>query len=673
MTGCGILINSGTITAQSGGFNSAAVLIAETGTVTNTGTISDTQGGGVALLINGIGTINNASNATITGGAIGIQVGSSGTVTNGGTINGTSNAGVFLGETGTVMNSGTITGANGITVGIMGSVINLSGGVITGTDNGIRLAAGTVTNYGSISGTGLASDGIFAASNAVVTLVNGSVSGVHDAIETNEGGGASSSITVIGRTAITGALVEDEGIGTLRLDLVGLTPAEAAALQAQAGRTSGSITIGGQTYSWTNFTLIDNSVSLETVVDPGLRDIASKIDGHGQSLSAAFDPFYVAAANNPEGALNSLVGREFDNAFSVIGLSNATAFSDLADNRDFTLRSGTGGFDLSGLSLTTSSMIASLGQTQDILAKLGGSGVMGGTTMSDSKEQVAPANEIPRWGAWASGTVMVADASTTFATPGFQFTTGSPTIGADYRVSRELAVGALAEYSTTGANFGDGSRLGVQNELLGAYGTWTHHSWYVNGLVGGGLDQYHDQRNTLAGSQAQSAPSGNEILANLTGGYDFQLGGGWRVSPEIGLQYTHLEQDGFAESGAGAFDLNVEQQDVDSLRTKLGFRVADNFEWDGIRFTPQVHAAWYHECLDDSRGVSTSLAGAPALGSFIIGTDQPERDYGLVGAGLSATPSELHDSVTFFVDYDAQVGQSDFSAQTFNGGVRIGF
>jgi outer membrane autotransporter protein len=111
----------------------------------------------------------------------------------------------------------------------------------------------------------------------------------------------------------------------------------------------------------------------------------------------------------------------------------------------------------------------------------------------------------------------------------------------------------------------------------------------------------------------------------------------------------------------------------DSLRTKLGFRLADDFTWDGIKFTPQIHAAWYHECLDDSRGVSTSLAGAPALGSFVVGTSKPERDYALVGGGLSATPSELHNSITFFVDYDAQVGQADFTAQTFNGGLRVSF
>ncbi len=671
--GNAVLTNSGTITGQGNFGQDAGVVISNTGTVTNTGTISDTAVQGVGLLINGVGTVSNATSGNITGGENGIQIGTTGTIANAGTITGTTNDGIFLGETGTVNNTGSINGVNGIAIAFSGTVNNALGGTITGSIYGIRLGdIGTVTNSGSITGTG--DDGIYIGGGGDVTLVNGSVSGGVNAVETNAGTGSPvSTVTVIGRTSLNGGLVEDYGTGTVVLDLAGLTPGEAAALRAQAGDTSGSITVGNNTYSWTNLTLIDNSVSLEESVDRGLRDIATKIDNNGQALSSAFDPFYVAAASNPENALNSLVGRQFDDAFLQIGLSNATAFSELADNRAFNLRQGASGLDFSGLSVSPSTMIASLGDTQNILGHLGSS-VFGGTTMNDSKEaqtSVATANS-PRWGAWASGTVTFADESGTATNPGYNATSGSPTIGIDYRICPDLVLGALFNYTTGNVNFGDGSNLDTDTYLGGLYADWAHGPWFINALAAYGQSSYDQTRTTLIGSQATASPGGDEELATLSGGYDFKING-WVISPEIGLQYTHLSKDAYSETGAGAFNLNVGDQDVNSLRTKLGFHAAHSFTWSSIKFTPEMNATWYHECLDNTEGVSNSLPGAPALGSFVVDTNPQGRDFAVVGAGLSAAPSDWHGNVSFFVNYDAQVGQSEFLAHTVDGGVRIGF
>jgi len=156
------------------------------------------------------------------------------------------------------------------------------------------------------------------------------------------------------------------------------------------------------------------------------------------------------------------------------------------------------------------------------------------------------------------------------------------------------------------------------------------------------------------------------------GGYDFKVDG-WILSPELGFLYTHLSKDAYTESGSSLYDLGVGQQDVDSLRTKLGFTVAHPFTWESVKFTPQVNAAWYYECLDDKKTVSSSLPGASGFGSFEVTTNPQGSDFALVGGGLSATPSDWHENVSFFVNYDAQVGQTNFVAQTVDGGVRVDF
>jgi outer membrane autotransporter protein len=295
--------------------------------------------------------------------------------------------------------------------------------------------------------------------------------------------------------------------------------------------------------------------------------------------------------------------------------------------------------------------------------------------MSDSKEAraVAPACSSP-WAAWVAGTVTISDDSNTSTNPGFTASSGSPTVGVDYRLCHDLVLGTLFNFTTAGVNFSDGSTLDADTELLGVYANWAHGPWFVNGLVGGGISSYDQHRTTLnlGGTEALASPNGSEVLANVTSGYDFRVAG-WVLSPDAGLLYTHLSKDSFSETGAGAFDLNVGRQDVDSLRTKLGFHVTRPFTWDSIKFTPEMHASWYHECLDDTDGVSTSVPGAPALGSFVVTTNPQGRDFALVGAGLSANPAEFHNNVTFFLNYDAQVGHADYIAHTMNGGIRVNF
>jgi outer membrane autotransporter protein len=78
--------------------------------------------------------------------------------------------------------------------------------------------------------------------------------------------------------------------------------------------------------------------------------------------------------------------------------------------------------------------------------------------------------------------------------------------------------------------------------------------------------------------------------------------------------------------------------------------------------------------LDDSRGVSTSLPGAPALGSFSVNTFSPQRDFALVGVGLNTAFTGYKGvPVGMFLNYNAQVGQSDYIANSVNAGIRVDF
>jgi outer membrane autotransporter protein len=340
-------------------------------------------------------------------------------------------------------------------------------------------------------------------------------------------------------------------------------------------------------------------------------------------------------------------------------------------NRGAELATGAGGLDTSGLQVNDASRVA---MANDIQYHLGTLSLAGTEMVSDSKDeskQMQSAASSPRWGAWVSGTAEFADQDSTTGNVGYNYTTASPTIGLDYRLCPDFVLGALFNYANSGVDFADGSSLNINTEFTGLYGVYAHQGVRVSGMAGYGFNQYDSNRRTFGGN-ASSSPDGDEVTAGVTGAYDFKVGKHLVLSPEIGLDYTHLEVDGFSETGAGIFDLNEDDRNADSLRSHVGGRATATFDCGPVVLSPQINAAWYHEFLDNENGVSTSLPGAPALGSFQVSTTAPERDFALVGAGLNLVP-KCCDNVTVFLNYDAQVGQSNFMASTVDGGVRIGF
>ena len=84
-------------------------------------------------------------------------------------------------------------------------------------------------------------------------------------------------------------------------------------------------------------------------------------------------------------------------------------------------------------------------------------------------------------------------------------------------------------------------------------------------------------------------------------------------------------------------------------------------------FAAEVHAAWQHEYLNDSRGISASFAGT-GLAPFSIQTSAPRRDSGVVGLGVNFT---FKDTLTLFVDYELQMWSASSFQQSVNGGGRI--
>jgi autotransporter-associated beta strand protein len=418
------------------------------------------------------------------------------------------------------------------------------------------------------------------------------------------------------------------------------------------------------------------------------------------NMTANFTAFDTALANlfatNPGAfgsALDELSPQAFGQFTSKTAFDNASFESQAMDEylagqrsgANGTFVGGNGGIDASGLSVNDPDYDSALavvhsrlmawnpapfdGAISDVVQPmLGGMDLRDNKDMKDTKSVAGPVYTDP-WNFFVRGNVILAQGFSNSDVSHFDDNTESVVLGTDYRITRSLLVGLTAGYGHTDVTLDDnGSSATVDSYSPGLYAAYADKGWFSN-LSGNYVHNAYTQERHIAflGQTANSAPEGNQGTANLDGGYEFHQGA-LTFGPAAGIQYTYLTVDGYHESGSVA-DLNVYDQDSDSLRSRLGGRLCYTFAGAGIHFSPHLAASWQHEFMDQSRGITSQFDNA-GLGSFAVRTENPSRDSALIDAGVSA---EFNRTVTVFADYVAQAGQDNYFGQSVQAGVKIGF
>ncbi len=372
--------------------------------------------------------------------------------------------------------------------------------------------------------------------------------------------------------------------------------------------------------------------------------------------------------------------------FRHVAFDNQTFSSQLLNDHLANLRDGLTGFDGSHLQVTDSSLMPTLSQINSRLLAWNpvlnqhlvsdtGDPVLAGVDMGDGKAIKAPSGTpTDRWSTFVAGNVILADLNHDQDLAHQDYTSESITVGADYRIDDHFTVGAMFGYAHTDATLDHiGSTATVDSYSPGVYASYVDGGWYGNGLFAYNYNSYTENRNIQIGALNGTnvgTPEGNQFDANLTGGYEFHRGN-WKFGPMASLQYVNLGINSFSEQGPTA--LNVQSQSDQSLRSQLGIEARYSVQtvscYGPMTLTPHASASWQHEYLDDSRGI-TSQFNQLGAGSFTVQTTDTQRDAAFLDLGLD---TEISQSLTLFIDYQTEVGQSNYFAQSVQGGLKIAF
>jgi outer membrane autotransporter protein len=277
--------------------------------------------------------------------------------------------------------------------------------------------------------------------------------------------------------------------------------------------------------------------------------------------------------------------------------------------------------------------------------------------------QPGPGN---RWGVWMTGFGDFVSVDGDTNADGYNFTTGGVSLGIDYRLTAELVVGVMAEYSRTWTSLKPSGSNDVNSGRGGLYATWSHHGFYLNGAIYGGYNSYNSSRSALQGL-ASGNTEGGELSTFISGGYDFHYGP-LTVGPIAALQFTYANIDGFNESGSLA-PMQILSDSANSLRSDLGFRLFYQWQVGKVIIEPSLKAAWEHEYLYSALPITAGFANIPGPTATFTGPAEG-YDSAIVSAGVSViwTPT-----LTTYLNYDGQLGRGNYSSNAVAGGVRISF
>jgi outer membrane autotransporter protein len=255
------------------------------------------------------------------------------------------------------------------------------------------------------------------------------------------------------------------------------------------------------------------------------------------------------------------------------------------------------------------------------------------------------------------------------------------TVGVDYQFTDQFVSGLAVTYSNANANFQQstnvsGGKAAEQGYSGSIYSTYYLDDLYVDGIFTYTKRDYDIERNIIIPSQnirrkAKGDPESDQYAASLGLGYSLQMQG-FDLNPYAQVSYTRLEIESYSERGAGSLNLNIDNQDVESLESVLGARLA--YVWSqpfGV-LMPQFKAEWHHEFKENSRTIKTSFVSDinNAQNILTVRTDKPDRDFAIIGIGLSGV---FQGGLQVFAAFETLLAQENTSSHKFTAGLRLPF
>ena len=280
-------------------------------------------------------------------------------------------------------------------------------------------------------------------------------------------------------------------------------------------------------------------------------------------------------------------------------------------------------------------------------------------------------NPNQKLGVFVNGDGNFGNQNTTDRSSGYDFDTKGVTVGADYRIANDLALGLAFNYGHNRSDLNnDRGNVSIDSYSVSAYGSYDRQKFYADAVVNYGWNDFDINRSIkVTGFQSANAKtSGNQFSVRLNTGYNFgqdQLS----VGPILGVRYSKVTIDGYSERNGSILNLNVGNQKADSVILNVGAQLSYDFRSPSTTVTPYIAANYEHEFANDSREIITELATQPGIPNR-TSTGNPDRDFVRLSAGLQA---QFANNLSVGLGYETILFKRDVSDHFIQARIRYQF
>ena len=251
---------------------------------------------------------------------------------------------------------------------------------------------------------------------------------------------------------------------------------------------------------------------------------------------------------------------------------------------------------------------------------------------------------------------------------GYDATTYGLAVGIDTADRLEgVTFGIAGSYASTDI-FSDNANkteTEIDSWQLTAYGDYDlSKTAFLNAMVGYAYNDIESKRFNVGGVSGLTATGdndGNQYVARVEVGNDYYMNdmNGMILTPTALVNYIHVTQDSYTETGAGGASMVVNPDDINILELGLGVEASWKKEMsNGGMFEPAVHVGYRYDVIGDEAGATSSFTG----GGAAFNTDGFDPSESTFNVGFGATVYNTN-NWEFTGGYDFEY-KSDYAAHS---------
>lgn len=229
--------------------------------------------------------------------------------------------------------------------------------------------------------------------------------------------------------------------------------------------------------------------------------------------------------------------------------------------------------------------------------------------------------------------------------------------GLDFQLSANTLLGASLSYGDDSFDY-SGLMLGSSGSLSGwratVYGEQRIGTGFIEGMLTMANYDSDSVRNAGVAGAAMGSTESDQWGGRVAAGLLWELGTGVSLTPQVRLDWSSLDIDGYQESNAGGMALNIGSQSEDRMRASVGGQL----DWTmSPTIKPYVRAFLGSELEDDDSVTNATFAagGAP----FVVRDAGLDSSSYVLGIGVNITSGSNFGAALSYDRTDSDTYQTD--------------